>query len=49
MIQMNPDYYLIERKVYSLADLLNETGGFYTAIYIIFYLLMYVFRSQDLN
>jgi len=46
---MNPDFYQIERSVYSFTDLLNDSGGFYTAVYIIFYLLMYIFRSHDLN
>lgn len=49
LIQMNPDFYQIERSVYSFTDLLNDSGGFYTAVYIIFYLLMYMVRSHDLN
>lgn len=46
---MSPDYFVVERSVYKLGDWLNEIGGFYTALYIIFFLLMYVFRSHNLN
>jgi hypothetical protein len=44
MIEMSPDKFIIQRKVYSLGDWLNEIGGFQQIIYIVFLGIIPIFN-----
>lgn len=49
MIQMSPDKSTISRKVYSLGDIVNEIGGFFGSLDIVFRLVVPLFQFASLE